>query len=220
MSSVLQKVAAPAAPFDVAKIRADFPILSLKVHGKPLAYLDNAASAQMPQPVLDRLVQYQTREHANIHRAVHYLSETATAAYEGARKKIQRFINAREEREVIYTRGTTDAVNLVMHGYGRAFLKEGDEIIVSHAGASLQHRALADAVRREGLQAARDPVQRRRRAAAGRIPEAVQRAHQAGGGHPRLQRAGHGQPGQGDDRNSPTARVCRFCSTARRPCRT
>jgi cysteine desulfurase / selenocysteine lyase len=137
MSSVLQKVAVPAAPFDVAKIRADFPILSLKVNGKPLAYLDNAASAQMPQQVLDRLVQYQTREHSNIHRAVHYLSETATAAYEGARKKIQRFINAREAREVIYTRGTTDAVNLVMHGYGRAFLKEGDEIIVS----TLEHHS-------------------------------------------------------------------------------
>ena len=91
----------------------------------------------MPQPVLDRLVQYQTREHANIHRAVHYLTETATAAYEGARRKIQRFINAREEREVIYTRGTTDAVNLVMHGYGRAFLKEGDEIIVS----TLEHHS-------------------------------------------------------------------------------
>jgi cysteine desulfurase / selenocysteine lyase len=137
MSSVLQKVAAPAAPLDVAKIRADFPILSLKVHGKALAYLDNAASSQMPQQVLDRLVQYQTREHANIHRGVHYLSETATAAYEGARKKIQRFINAREEREVIYTRGTTDALNLVMHGFGRAFLKDGDEIIVS----TLEHHS-------------------------------------------------------------------------------
>jgi len=123
--------AASTAPFDLARIRADFPILEIIVNGKPLAYLDNAASAQMPQPVLDRLVQYQTREHANIHRAVHYLSETATAAYEGARRKIQRFLNAREEREVIYTRGTTDAINLVMHGYGRAFLGKDDEIIVS-----------------------------------------------------------------------------------------
>jgi cysteine desulfurase/selenocysteine lyase len=137
MSSVLQKVASPVAPFDIEKIRADFPILTLRVHGKPLAYLDNAASAQMPQPVLDRLVQYQTREHSNIHRAVHYLSETATAAYEGARRRIQRFINARDEREVIYTRGTTDAVNLVMHGYGRALLKEGDEIIIS----TLEHHS-------------------------------------------------------------------------------
>jgi cysteine desulfurase/selenocysteine lyase len=116
---------------DLQRLRADFPILRLKVNGKPLAYLDNAASSQMPQPVLDRLTRYQTQEHSNIHRAVHYLSETATAAYEGARGKIQRFINAREQREVIYTRGTTDAVNLVMHAFGRAFLQAGDEIIIS-----------------------------------------------------------------------------------------
>jgi len=122
---------APTPAFDLQRVRADFPILRLKVNGKPLAYLDNAASSQMPQPVLDRLIRYQTQEHSNIHRAVHYLSETATAAYEGARRKVQKFINAREEREVIYTRGTTDAINLVMHGYGRALLGCGDEIIVS-----------------------------------------------------------------------------------------
>jgi cysteine desulfurase/selenocysteine lyase len=124
-------VAMPAPSFDLQRVRADFPILGLRVNGKPLAFLDNAASAQMPQPVLDRLIQYQTREHANIHRAVHYLSETATAAYEGARRKVQRFINARAEREVIFTRGTTDAINLVMHGFGRAFVAEGDEIVLS-----------------------------------------------------------------------------------------
>ena len=121
----------PTGALDVERIRADFPILKLKVNGKPLVYLDNAASSQMPQQVIDRLVCYQTSEHANIHRGVHYLSETATAAYEGARVKIQRFINAKEAREVIYTRGTTDSLNLVMHGYGRAFLVAGDEIIVS-----------------------------------------------------------------------------------------
>jgi len=126
-----QEATVPTPAFDLARLRADFPILRLKVNGKPLAYLDNAASSQMPQPVLDRLIRYQTQEHSNIHRAVHYLSETATAAYEGARRKVQKFINARQEREVIYTRGTTDAVNLVMHGFGRAFLKDGDEIILS-----------------------------------------------------------------------------------------
>ncbi|HXF18585.1 MAG TPA: aminotransferase class V-fold PLP-dependent enzyme, partial [Burkholderiales bacterium] len=105
-SSVLQ-AARPIATFDVERIRAEFPILNLKVNGKALAYLDNAASSQMPQPVIDRFVRYQTAEHANIHRGVHYLSETATAAYEAARVKIQRFINAREAREVVYTRGTT-----------------------------------------------------------------------------------------------------------------
>jgi cysteine desulfurase/selenocysteine lyase len=129
-SSVLQAVE-PTGALDVERIRADFPILQLKVNGKPLVYLDNAASSQMPQQVIDRLVRYQTAEHANIHRGVHYLSETATAAYEGARGKIQRFINAKEAREVIYTRGTTDSLNLVMHGYGRAFIGAGDEIIVS-----------------------------------------------------------------------------------------
>ena len=127
---VLQAVQ-PAGAFDVEHIRADFPILKLKVNGKPLVYLDNAASSQMPQQVIDRLVRYRTAEHANIHRGVHYLSETATAAYEGARAKIQRFINAKEAREVIFTRGTTNSLNLVMHGYGRAFIGAGDEIVVS-----------------------------------------------------------------------------------------
>lgn len=134
MSAVAKSAPAALAgtpPFDLARIRKDFPILDLTVNGRPLAYLDNAASAQMPRPVIDRLIQYETREHANIHRAVHYLSETATAAYEGARGKVRRFLNAREEREVIYTRGATEAINLVMHGYGRKFLTEGDEIIIS-----------------------------------------------------------------------------------------
>jgi len=130
-ASTLLQTVTPAGALDVERIRADFPILGLEVNGKPLAYLDNAASSQMPAQVIDRLVRYQTSEHANIHRAVHTLSERATAEYEGARRKIQRFINAKEEREVIFTRGTTDSVNLVMHGYGRAFLGDGDEIIVS-----------------------------------------------------------------------------------------
>lgn len=117
--------------FDVENIRADFPILNVQVNGRPLVYLDNAASSQMPQAVIDRFVQYHTQEHANIHRGVHTLSEIATAAYEGARARIQRFINAGEAREIIYTRGTTDSINLVMYGYGRAFIGAGDEIIVS-----------------------------------------------------------------------------------------
>src|SRR5512133_132460 len=117
--------------FDVERIRGDFPILRLTVAGKPLVYPDNAASSQMPQPVIDRLVRYQTSEHANIHRAVHYLSETATAAYEAARVKLQRFIHAREAREVIFTSGTTEGINLVAHGWGRQNIKAGDEIILS-----------------------------------------------------------------------------------------
>ena len=124
-------------PFNINKIRADFPILNVQVEGKPLVYLDNAASAQMPQQVIDRLVRYQSTQHANIHRAVHYLSELATAEYDEARRKVQRFINAGEEREVIFTSGTTEAINLVMHGYGRKFIGAGDEIIIS----TLEHHS-------------------------------------------------------------------------------
>ena len=123
--------------FNINKIRADFPILNVQVEGKPLVYLDNAASAQMPQQVIDRLVRYQSTQHANIHRAVHYLSELATAEYDEARRKVQRFINAGEEREVIFTSGTTEAINLVMHGYGRQFIGAGDEIIIS----TLEHHS-------------------------------------------------------------------------------
>ncbi|HWP89339.1 MAG TPA: aminotransferase class V-fold PLP-dependent enzyme, partial [Burkholderiales bacterium] len=122
---------------EIERIRADFPILKSKVGGKPLVYLDNAASSQMPQPVIDRLVRYQTSEHANIHRGVHHLSEVATGAYEEARRKLQRFINAREEREVLFTSGTTEAINLVMHGYGRKFIGKDDEIILT----TLEHHS-------------------------------------------------------------------------------
>jgi len=127
----------PAGTFDVERVRADFPILKLEVEGKPLVYLDNAASSQMPQQVIDRLVRYQRSEHANINRAVHYLSETATREYEEARRKLQRFINAREEREVIFTSGTTESINLAMHGYGRKFIGAGDEIILT----TLEHHS-------------------------------------------------------------------------------
>jgi cysteine desulfurase / selenocysteine lyase len=122
---------------DVEQLRADFPILRLRVNGKPLVFLDSAASSQMPQPVLDRWIRYQTTQHANIHRAVHYLSETATAEYEGARRKLQAFINARDESEVIFTTGTTDAINLVAHGFGRKFIGAGDEIVLT----TLEHHA-------------------------------------------------------------------------------
>jgi cysteine desulfurase/selenocysteine lyase len=128
---------APAGGLDVERIRGDFPILKLKVNGRPLVFLDNAASSQMPQPVLDRWIRYQTTQHSNIHRAVHYLSETATAEYEGARKKLAAFINAKEEREVIFTTGTTDAINLVAHGYGRTFVGPGDEIVLT----TLEHHS-------------------------------------------------------------------------------
>jgi cysteine desulfurase/selenocysteine lyase len=122
---------------DVERIRADFPILKLEVEGKPLVYFDNAASSQMPRQVIDRLVHYQTAQHANINRGVHYLSETATAEYEESRRKLQHFLNAREEREIVFTSGTTDSINLVMQGYGRKFIGAGDEIILT----ALEHHS-------------------------------------------------------------------------------
>jgi cysteine desulfurase/selenocysteine lyase len=117
--------------WDVEKIRKDFPVLSQTVNGKPLIYLDNSASSQVPQIVIDRGSKYLQEEHSNIHRGVHYLSQHATTAYEAAREKIKRFINAREAKECIFVRGTTEGINLVAFSYGRKFISEGDEIIVS-----------------------------------------------------------------------------------------
>src|SRR5215203_3384255 len=117
--------------WDVERVREDFPVLGQTVNGKPLVYLDNAASAQVPRIVIERGAKYLREEHSNIHRGVHYLSQRATSAYEGAREKVKRFINAREARECIFVRGVTEGVNLVMHGYGRKFVGEGDEIVVS-----------------------------------------------------------------------------------------
>ena len=117
--------------FDINRVRDDFPILKEQIHGKPLVYLDNAATSQKPQVVIDALNRYYSAENANIHRGVHYLSELATREYEEARVKIKRFLNAADTHEIIFTRGTTEGINLVAHSYGRKFIKEGDEIIIS-----------------------------------------------------------------------------------------
>ena len=117
--------------FDVDKIRQDFPILKQRVHGKPLVYLDNGATSQKPQVVIDTLKRYYKSENSNIHRGVHYLSERATESYESAREKIRQFVNAENVREIIFVRGTTEAINLVAQSYGRTFLKAGDEIVIS-----------------------------------------------------------------------------------------
>jgi cysteine desulfurase/selenocysteine lyase len=117
--------------WDVEKIRKDFPVLSQTVNGKPLVYLDNAASSQVPQVVIDRGSKYLAEEHSNIHRGVHYLSQHATTAYEAAREKVKRFINAPSAAECIFVRGCTEGVNLVASSYGRKFIGECDEILVS-----------------------------------------------------------------------------------------
>jgi cysteine desulfurase / selenocysteine lyase len=130
-------LAARSADFDVAAVRRQFPILARMVRGKPLAYLDNGASAQRPEAVIDAVDDYERHHHANIHRGVHTLSQEATALYENARDQLVEFINARSRHEVIFVRGTTEAVNLVAQSYARPLLKAGDEILITH----LEHHA-------------------------------------------------------------------------------
>ena len=121
----------PAYPLDVERIREDFPILRQQVRGKPLVYLDNAATSQKPQAVIDTISRFYAEQNANIHRGVHYLSERATNAYDEVRERVARFINARSPREVIFTRGTTDGINLVAQSFGRSVLKPGDDIVIT-----------------------------------------------------------------------------------------
>jgi len=117
--------------YDVARIREDFPALALQVYGKPLTYLDNAASAQKPKAVLDRLQHAYTAEYANVHRGLHYLANAATEAYEGAREKVRAFLNAARPEEIVFTRNATEAVNLVAYTFARERVREGDEIVLS-----------------------------------------------------------------------------------------
>jgi cysteine desulfurase / selenocysteine lyase len=131
MKAFREKRLPPSASFDVEKIRRDFPILKQRVHGKPLVYLDNGATSQKPQVVIDTLERYYKSENSNIHRGVHYLSELATSRYEAAREKIRQFLNAESGHEIVFVRGTTEAINLVAQSYGRTFLKAGDEIVIS-----------------------------------------------------------------------------------------
>ena len=126
-----------ATALDVAAIRRDFPILHQTVNGKPLVYLDNAASSQRPKSVIEAISRYYEHDHANVHRGVHTLSQRATDAYEGARETIRRFINARDTKEIVFVRGTTEAVNLVAQSFARPALQPGDEILIS----ALEHHA-------------------------------------------------------------------------------
>lgn len=119
-------------PFDVMKIREDFPVLGDRVYNRPLIYLDSAATTQKPKSVIETVGQFYAHENANIHRGIFCLSEQATRRYESARHKIQAFLNASSEKEIVFVRGTTEAINLVAQTYGRAFLKKGDEVLITH----------------------------------------------------------------------------------------
>lgn len=123
--------------FDLKKIRGDFPILQQKIQGKPLVYLDNAASTQKPKSVIKRLQDFYNHEYSNVHRGIHTLSELATEEFEQSREKVRQFINAKHFSEIIFVRGTTEAINLVAHSYGLSQIKAGDEIIISH----MEHHA-------------------------------------------------------------------------------
>src|SRR3954464_5733658 len=131
MSSGALHPAVSNGAYDVNRIREDFPILAMQVYGKPLVYLDNAASAQKPKAVLDRIQQAYTSEYSNVHRGLHYLANAATEGYEGAREKVRAFINAPRSEEIIFTRNATEAINLVAYSFGRERIKAGDEIVIS-----------------------------------------------------------------------------------------
>jgi cysteine desulfurase/selenocysteine lyase len=125
------------AALDVERVRRDFPALHQEVYGRPLVYLDNAASSQKPRQVIEAIDHYYSRDYANVHRGLHYLSERASDAFEAARRKVRDFIHAREEREIVFTRGTTEAINLVAYTFGRAGLRPGDEVLIT----ALEHHS-------------------------------------------------------------------------------
>src|SRR2546425_8904528 len=127
MTALAQRSLAGAPGLDVEKVRKDFPILAQEIRGKPLVYLDSAATSQKPRAVIDAVARYYLQDNANVHRGVHLLSERATKEYEGAREKVRRFINAARAEEIIFVRGTTEAINLVAQTYGRTRGRAGDE---------------------------------------------------------------------------------------------
>ncbi|MGD9541758.1 cysteine desulfurase [Methylocystis sp.] len=127
----MNEIARIKTAYDIEAVRADFPILAERPYGKPLVYLDNAASAQKPHAVIERVAQFYEHEYANVHRGLHYLANASTEAYEGARETVRRFLNAQSTDEIIFTRGATEALNLVASSFGEAHIGEGDEIILS-----------------------------------------------------------------------------------------
>ena len=182
--------------FDIETVRKDFPILQRQVHGKPLVYLDNAATTQKPRQVIDALVHYYENYNANIHRGIHTLAEEATAAYEAVRDKVVRFIKSPYgPQSIVFTRNTTEGINLVANAWGRKFLNPGDEIVLTiseHHSNIIPWQLIA---REKGASAALHRYRRRGPSA----PRAVRRAYRAqdedGRRGARLQRSGH-QPGQ------------------------
>ena len=183
--------------YDVNRIREDFPILGMDVYGKPLVYLDNAASAQKPKAVLDRIQQAYTSEYANVHRGLHYLANAATEGYEGAREKVRAFLNAPRAEEIIFTRNATEAINLVAYTFARERVKAGDEIVLSimeHHSNIVPWHFLRE---RQGAVIKWAPVDEDGNFLHRRIREAAHAAHQDGRDHPHVQHARHRGAGEG-----------------------
>ena len=201
--------------YDVSRIREDFPILAMQVYGKPLVYLDNAASAQKPKAVLDRLQHAYTAEYANVHRGLHYLANAATEAYEGAREKVRAFLNAARTEEIIFTRNATEAINLVAYTFGRERIKAGDEIVLSimeHHSNIVPWHFLRE---RQGAVHQMGAGRRRRQFPDRRIREAALAAHQDGRDHPYVEHARH--PGAGERGGAPRACPRHSGAARRRP---
>ena len=198
--------------YDVARIRADFPILSKQIYGKPLVYLDNAASAQKPNAVLDRLQQAYTSEYANVHRGLHFLANAATEAYEGAREKVRGFLNASRSEEIIFTRNATEAINLVAYTFGRERIKAGDEIVLSimeHHSNIVPWHFLRE---RFGAVIKWAPVDDDGNFLLDEFEKLLNSAHQARRHHADVERARHRCAGEGSD----AARACARHPGARR----
>src|SRR5262249_9016512 len=194
-------------PLDVEAVRRDFPILATNVHGYPLAYLDSAASSQPALPVLRAVEQYETHSHANVHRGVHALSQAATAAFEGARERVRRFINAASVKEIIFVRGTTEGINLVAQSYARPRLRPGDEILIT----GLEHHAnivpWQMACEQTGArQLAGGGDQPPRRGPLRGVPAPAFAAHARRRLRPRIQRTRHRAAGEAHDRRRACAR--------------
>ncbi len=191
--------ASPAAGLDVSRLREDFPILRQTVHGKPLVYLDNAATTQKPKAVLDALMTYYGEDNANVHRGVHVLSERATQVFEDARATVARFINAASTREVVFTRNATEGVNLVAQTFGRTRLGPGDEVVIS---AMEHHSNIVPwqmVCRERGATLRVIPIDRRWCAPAGRIRAAARTEDEARVGGSPLERARDAQSRATDD---------------------
>ncbi len=206
--------------FDVEKIREDFPVLKQTIHGQPLVYLDNAATAQKPHAVIDAIVKFYEVDCANIHRGVHELSQRSTKAYEQTRAKVKRFLNARATEEIVFVRGTTEGINLVTQSWGRQNVKAGDEIIIAgleHHSNIVPWQMLCE---EKGAILRVIPIDDRGELMLDEYEKLLEPAHAHGRHRPRLERARHHQPRAARSSRWRTPRARWRWSMARRPCRT